>query len=83
MKINDEIVLHPRNYDGSVFEMLPSSKFRFSSKLTSWGNTTSTFAFINKIMYIPLRSNCKSYNKSSIDTIISNIDDDVYINNNS
>ena len=49
--INDEVVLYPRNYDGSVFEMLSGgTSFAFRQN-NPWRTANDTILFINKIMH--------------------------------
>ena len=53
IKINDEIVLNPRNYDGAVFEMSSGTdNFYFSTKHIPWWSTNSSILFIYGSIYI-------------------------------
>ena len=36
LKINDEIVMHPRNHDGAVFQMNPGTVYFTFLQNTSW-----------------------------------------------
>lgn len=81
IKINDEIVLHQRNYNGAVFEMLSSTaSFAFRQSTTHGGQPIATFnSSTNTCTLVGDCSIPKSYDKSSIDNLISHIYNDVYI----
>ena len=53
LKINGEVVLNPRAYDGAVFEIISGiDSFYFSTKLNSRFSPNSTILFTNESMYI-------------------------------
>ena len=62
IKINNEIVLNPRAYDGAVPEMLSGTdNFAFYAKHNPWRTTNSTILFINESMYISWRLSNSKY----------------------
>ena len=53
LKVNDEVVLNPRNYDGAVFDMIPGIDNSIFLQHNSRGNTDRSILLIYKIMYMP------------------------------
>ena len=80
-KRNDEIVLHPRAYDGAVVDMFSGTDiFAFSTKHNPWRSAYSNIKLINKSLYFPCGLfNSIAYNKSSIDNLMSCSCTDVFI----
>ena len=80
-KMDDEIVLNPRAYDGAVFEMLSGTdSFAFRQNSTPGGQPIAQFYSSTKACdFFGDCSIPNFYNKSSIDNLISNVYTDVYI----
>ena len=80
LKINDEIVMHPRNYDGAVFQMNSGTdNFTFlqntihgGAPIAQFYSSTKTCTFHGDVE-IP-----NMYSKSSMDLLISAIYNDTY-----
>ena len=74
-------MLNPRAYDGAVFQMISGTDdFAFRQNTTRGGQPIALFSSSTKLC--TFYGDCSIpnfYNKSSIDTLISNIYDDVYI----
>ena len=79
--INHEIVLNPRAYDGAVFE-ITSGTDNFAFRLNSLHGGTPITHFYSSTKECTFYGDCSipnCYNKSSIDTFISNIYNDMYV----
>ena len=81
IKVNDEIVFHPRNYDGAVFEMLSGTDmFVFRQNPIHGGTPIASFYSSTKECHF--MGDCSIpniYNKTSTDNLITQIYDDMYL----
>ena len=80
LKINDEIVLHPRNYDGAVFQLNSGTeKNMFLQNTIHGGAPIAQFYSFTKIC--TCHGDCEipnMYNKTSVDLLIADIYSDTY-----
>ena len=80
LKINDEVVLHPRNYDGAVFQLNPGTdNFTFLQNTVHGGAPTAHFYSSTKLC--TFHGDCEipnMYNKSSVYLLIADIYSDTY-----
>ena len=80
LKINDEVVLHPRNYDGAVFQMNSGTdNFTFLQNTLHGGAPIAQFYSSTKIC--TFHGDCEipnMYNKSSVDLLTADIYSDTY-----
>ena len=78
LKINDEVVLHPRNYDGAVFEMNSGTyNFIFLQNTIHGGAPIAQFYSSTKIC--TFHGDCQipnMYNKTYVDLLIADIYND-------
>ena len=81
IKINNEIVLNPRTYDGVVFEIISGTdNFAFRQNSIHGGTLIAQFNSSTKgCTFYGKCSIPNLYNKSSIDTLVPNIYNDIYI----
>ena len=72
LKVNDEVVLNPRNYDGAVFEMSPGTdNFTFLQSTFHGGAPIAQFYASTKVC--TFHGDCQipnMYNKTSVDILI-------------
>ena len=81
IKINDKVVLHPRNYEGAVFDMVcGTDSFAFRQNTIHGGAPTTQFHSSTEAC--TFHGGCSiqnSYDESFIDDLISNVFIDVYM----
>ena len=80
LKINDEIVMHPRAY-GNVFDMISGTDM-FSFRQNSIHGSTIIAQFFSETKQCIFHGECEIpniYNKTSTDNLITQIYDDVYL----
>ena len=80
MKVNDEIILNPRNYDGAVFEMSSGTdNFTFLQNTFHGGAPIDQFHSSTKVC--TFHGDCQipnMYNKTSVDILVAEIYNDTY-----
>ena len=80
LKLNDEVVLNPRNYDGAVFEMSSGTdNFTFLQNTIHGGAPIAQFYSPTKVC--TFHGDCQipnMYNKTSVDILIADIYNDTY-----
>ena len=80
LKVNDEVVLNPRNYDGAVFEMSSGTdNFTFLQNTFHGGAPIAQFYSSTKLC--TFHGDCQipnMYNKTSVDILIADIYNDTY-----
>ena len=81
IKVNGGTVLHPRMYDGAVFEMIPGTdSFAFRQNTIHGGQPIAQF--YSPAKKCTFHGDCQipnMYNKTHVDTLIANIYNDTYI----
>ena len=80
LKVNNEVVLNPRAYDGAVFEMSSGTdNFTFLQNTSHGGAPIAQFYSSTKLC--TFHGVCQipnMYNKTSVGTLITNIHNDTY-----
>ena len=80
LKINDEVVLHPRNYDGAAFQLNSGTdNFTFLQNTIHGGAPIAQFYSSTKLC--TFHGDCQipnMYNKTSVDILIADIYNDTY-----
>ena len=83
LKVNDEVVLNPINYDGAVFEM-SSGTDNFTFLQNTIHGAAPTAQFYSSTKVCTFHGDCQipnMYNKTSVDILVAYIYNDTYTKN--